>query len=341
MSEAPPIVQVRGAVKRYGARTAVDGVDLDLRAGRITALLGASGSGKSSLLRLIAGLERLDAGEIHADGAMLDDGQRFVAPERRPIGLVFQDYALFPHLNVVDNVAFGLTGPRAERRRMARDWLTRVGLGDRARAWPHELSGGEQQRVALVRTLARRPRAVLLDEPFSGLDRHLRHAVRDTLVADLRQTDAAVLVVTHDAEEALMMADDLALLDRGRLLQVATPSDAYAAPASPEAARLLGEADLIPAMVRDGLAETAFGAVAAPDVPDGNAWLLSRPEVVAVEPGGVAEVTAVRFGGPFVEVSLRAEGQVVRSRSVGQTPQVGDRVGLRFDPRRVRFFPRA
>ncbi|WP_296818261.1 ABC transporter ATP-binding protein, partial [Brevundimonas sp.] len=192
------VIEARGLAKSYGGKPAVQAADLTLEAGRITCLLGPSGCGKSTLLRLIAGLETPDAGVVTAEGQ--DITRR--PPEARGVGMVFQDYALFPHLRVAANVAFGLNErPANERRSRALALLERVKLAARAEAWPGELSGGEQQRVALVRALAREPRAVLLDEPFSGLDSHLKAEVREATLAALRASNAAVLIVTHDAEE--------------------------------------------------------------------------------------------------------------------------------------------
>lgn len=338
----PPALTVRGATRRFGARLAVDGVNLDLHAGRITALLGPSGCGKSTLLRMIAGLEPMDEGAIQAEGQLLSDPTRTARPEVRGVGLVFQDYALFPHLNVADNVAFGLKEwPRAERRRTALEWLDTVHLADRADAWPHMLSGGEQQRVALVRALARRPHTILLDEPFSGLDRHLKSEVRQTVMTALRAAGAAVLMVTHDAEEALLMADDLALMDKGRILQTGTPEAAYLQPVSLAAARLLGEIELLAADVRAGVAATAFGALPAPGAPDGPAWGMLRPgdALVSIE-GEAATVVSVAFGGPFIEVTACAAGQTLRLRTTGSAPSVGETIRVTLKADRVRFFPR-
>lgn len=338
-----PALTVRGATRRFGARLAVDGVDLDLRGGRITALLGASGCGKSTLLRMIAGLEPMDGGSIHAEGQLLADAARSTPPEARGVGLVFQDYALFPHLSVADNVAFGLKDrPRAERRRTALEWLDTVHLADRADAWPHMLSGGEQQRVALVRALARRPHTVLLDEPFSGLDRHLKSEVRQTLMGALRAAGAAVLMVTHDAEEALLMADDLALMDKGRILQTGAPEEAYLQPVSPAAARLLGEAELLAAEVRAGMATTAFGPMPAPGAPDGPAWVMIRPgDAFVSTEGAAATVVDVAFGGPFIEVKVHAAGQTLRLRTTGSPPSIGEAIRVALDADRVRLYPRA
>ena len=342
MSSSPTLT-VRGAHKRYGAKAAVADASLELRPGRITCLLGPSGCGKSTLLRLIAGLEPMDAGEIRAGDRVLSGKGIEVPPEHRGIGLVFQDYALFPHLTVLDNVAFGLAGaPRRERRTRALALLEHVRLAPRAGAWPQALSGGEQQRVALARALAREPAAVLLDEPFSGLDGALKAEVRETILATLRAAGAAVLIVTHDAEEALLMADDLALMAEGRILQTGNPRDCYLNPVSMQAARLLGEANAIPAWIAGGAAETAFGRLAAPGLPDGAGVVMARPEGLRPDPSGApADVAAASFGGPFHAVTLAAGGQTVNVRWAGPAPEAGARVRVALDPERCRVFAAA
>lgn len=326
------IIRLTQARRQYGTRVAVREASITLSAGRITALLGPSGSGKSTILRMIAGLEPLDAGTLHMGDTLLADGQSSIPPEHRDIGLVFQDYALFPHLSVADNVAFGLKGPNSARRQQALNWLAQVKLADRADSWPHMLSGGEQQRVALVRALARQPRAILLDEPFSGLDRHLKSEVRRSLIDTLRASGTAVLVVTHDAEEALMMADDLVLMDKGEILQSGSPQDCYTRPASIAAARLLGEAEVLRATVRHGVATTAFGTVTC-DHADGEVWLMARPESLKAEPApDGATVRAVSFGGTFTEILLEKDGQALRVRAAQTALRVGDKATVRFDP---------
>ena len=237
----PSTVAVRSVTKRYGETLAVDRATLELQPGRITCLLGPSGCGKSTLLRIIAGLERADEGEIEAGGRLLLGRGANVPPERRRIGFVFQDFALFPHLTALQNVTFGLKGePAAEARARATELLERFRLSARASAWPHSLSGGEQQRVAIARALAPRPTALLLDEPFSGLDGDLRSQVRDAVLAGLRDTEAAVLVVTHDPEEAMLLGDEVLLMTEGRIVQSGTPEECYFRPNSVAAARLLG-----------------------------------------------------------------------------------------------------
>ncbi len=325
------MIEVKGARRLYGRKAAVDGASLTVEAGRLTCLLGRSGCGKSTLLRLIAGLEPLDGGEIAADGVVLSGPHLHAPPEQRQIGFVFQDYALFPHLTVEQNVAFGLTRfAKDHRRARALAELERVRLADRAGAWPSALSGGEQQRVALARALARDPRAILLDEPFSGLDGRLKAEVRDAALEALRDAGAATLIVTHDAEEALMMADHLALMEDGRILQSGAPRDCYLRPVSMAAARLLGEANELPVQrIEDGRAHTAFGEVSGQ-----GTTVMARPEGLVLGAEGVrAKVLAARFAGPFVSLTLGAELETVIARvPAAAAPGVGAEVHVRLDP---------
>lgn len=332
MSEQATIT-VRGVTRRYGQKAAVEGADLDLRAGRITCLLGPSGSGKSTLLRLIAGLEPVDEGDIRAGERVLSAPGRTVSPESRDVGLVFQDYALFPHLSVRDNVMFGLGHlPAAERKARAMAALTEVRMADRAKSWPHSLSGGEQQRVALARTLVRRPLTVLLDEPFSGLDAHLKSEVREGLLTTLKAAEAAVLLVTHDAGEALMMADDLVLMDGGRVIQSGDPQACWARPASTAAARLLGEVNRLPAVVTAGVATSPLGALPAPGLPDGPAALLIRPQDLTPGAEGLeTKVETTRFGGHFSEVGARLGDDMVHLHVPGVIARPGDVVRIQAD----------
>jgi len=299
-------IEVEGARRLYAGKPAVAGVDLTLEPGRITCLLGPSGCGKSTLLRLIAGLEPLDGGRIAYGGELLSGDGVHVPPEQREVGFVFQDYALFPHLTVAENVGFGLRRlPEAERRRRVAERLQAARLADRAGAYPHNLSGGEQQRIALARALAREPAAILLDEPFSGLDALLKSQVRDELLEMLRAAGAAVLVVTHDAEEALLMADRLALMQAGVILQVGEPREVYLRPVSIPAARMLGEVSALPGQAAQGLARTAFGDLACEL--EGAVRVAARPEAFVLSDQGVAaEVLDARFSGPAIVARLRA-----------------------------------
>jgi iron(III) transport system ATP-binding protein len=336
-----PVLEVRDVVRAYQGRRAVDAASFALQPGRIACLLGPSGCGKSSLLRLIAGLEPIDAGEIRIRGATVAAAGTTVAPEHRGVGLVFQDNALFPHLDVSANVGFGLADrPAAERRARVAGLLARFHIAHLAAAWPHRLSGGEQQRVAIARALAREPSLLLLDEPFSGLDGQLRATVREALLADLRAAGASVLVVTHDPEEAMLIADDLILMAAGRILQTGVPADCYARPVSIAAARLLGEIVVLPAMVAGGTARTALGPVAAATLPDGPAAVAVRPEAISVGAAGTdATVLAVRFAGGTSGVDVAVGDQRLPLRLSGTPPQPGDVVRLSLDGGAAGVYP--
>ena len=325
-------LEARGVTRLYDGRPAVDRASLSLRAGEITALLGPSGSGKSTLLRLLAGLEPADAGEVWAGGRRVSGPGLHLPPEGRGVGMVFQDYALFPHLTVLANVAFGLRRlPRADRTRRSLLQLERVRLADRADAYPQMLSGGEQQRVALARALTPEPAAVLLDEPFSGLDQGLRAEIRDMALDALRSAGAAALIVTHDAEDALLTADQLALMHGGRIIQTGSPEAVYARPASIDAARLTGDLDLLPARVTGGVAQTAYGDLPS-DRPDGPALVAARPEAFRpAEDGPEARVLDRRFAGGALRLTLEAEG--VRARTRWRFTEATSTVRVRLDPR--------
>ncbi|MDT7715759.1 MAG: iron(III) transport system ATP-binding protein [Pseudonocardiales bacterium] len=255
----PPTVAValRGVRKAYGAHPVLAGLDLDVPAGTITAVLGASGCGKTTLLRLLAGFETTDAGTIALHGRTVDDGHRPLAPEHRRIGYVPQEGGLFPHLSVAANIGFGL--PRAARRRRVAELLELVGLpglGDRA---PHELSGGQQQRVALARALAPAPQLVLLDEPFSALDAGLRAQLRTDVATALHRSGTTAVLVTHDQDEALSMAELVAVLRDGQIVQAADPATLYQQPVDAEVARFVGEANLLAGYVLDRTARSPLG----------------------------------------------------------------------------------
>ena len=277
----------------YGKRRAVDDLTLSVAPGEILGLLGPSGCGKSTTLRLAAGLESLQQGEVRIGGQVMASAGVDVPTERRHVGMVFQDHALFPHLSVSDNITFGLGHlAAAERRSRAALWAERLGLGPHLQAYPHQLSGGEQQRVALARALAPEPRVMLLDEPFSSLDSRLRDQIRDETVAVLKQAGTATLLVTHDPEEAMRMGDRIALMQAGRIEQIDTPDRIYAMPATPFAARFLSETNEIPGHVQGGRLQTPLGAVAAPQMTDGAAAILMfRPEALQEQregDGGIA-----------------------------------------------------
>jgi iron(III) transport system ATP-binding protein len=271
--------------KSYGARPVLEGVSLDVQPGSLTAVLGHSGCGKTTLLRVIAGFERAQRGEVVLGGRTLDDGRLYVAPEKRGIGYVPQEGALFPHLSVRANVAFGL--PRRERRgKDVARLLEMVGIEPLARRLPHECSGGEQQRVALARALARRPQALLLDEPFSSLDASLRGQVREEVHALLREQGVTTVLVTHDQEEALSLADVVAVLRDGQIVQRAAPAELYERPVDERVARFLGAVNVVEARFQDGSARTRLGTLelsAAPAKRDRETGaVVVRPEQLEV-----------------------------------------------------------
>ncbi|MGI9369382.1 MAG: ABC transporter ATP-binding protein [Ruegeria sp.] len=280
----PPRLEIRNIVRRFEGRTVVDDVSLRIQAGQVTCLLGPSGCGKSTTLRMIAGVEMQDSGEIYVDGKLICDTVFRVPPERREIGLMFQDFALFPHLSVADNVAFGLKGPKDEKRARVEELLTKVDLMGFIDGFPHQLSGGEQQRVALARALAPRPRIMLMDEPFSGLDDRLRDGIRDETLAILKEEDAAVLLVTHEPEEAMRMADEIALMRGGKIVQQGAPYNVYTRPADKAAVAFFSDVNILPAQVNGALAETPFGQFLAPGVPDGtDVEIVFRPQHVKLD----------------------------------------------------------
>lgn len=316
------IVTLCSVRRVYGSTAALDDVSLTAPEAKVLALLGASGSGKSTILRLIAGLEPLDAGEIRIGDELASSAARSIPTEQRRVGMVFQDYSLFPHLNAAANVAFGLDKlSRAEREQQALRWLDRVGLQHRANAYPHELSGGEQQRVALARALAPKPRAILLDEPFSGLDPVQRAELRDATLATLAEARTTTLFVTHDAEDALQVADRLAILKAGRLLQEAAPREAYDHPASLDVAAALGTINIHPGRVENGAVQTPFGVVNAAHLPAGsNARAAVRAEALTLRPGTLARVVDVRPHGAHDLVRIEAGGVIWRALVPPRTP---------------------
>ena len=304
--------------KRFGQVTALDGIDLDIPAGTRTAIVGPSGSGKSTLLNLVAGFDAPDSGRIVLDGVCLADGGRIVPAYQRAIGVVSQDGALFPHLDVEHNIGFGLPRRATDRQQTIAGLMDLVELdvsmlGRR----PHQLSGGQQQRVALARALARKPRLMLLDEPFSALDAGLREAMRTAVVAVLEKAGVASLLVTHDQAEALSFADQVAVLRQGKLVQYGQPRALYFAPTDPVTASFLGDAIILPATLVDGWATCPMGKVRA-DAGErlGNATIMLRPEQIRLVPvdGNSnatelakpchARIRSVAFGGSLCTVSL-------------------------------------
>jgi iron(III) transport system ATP-binding protein len=318
--------------RRFGRLQAVDGVTLDVREGELFALLGPSGSGKTTLLRLIAGFERPDSGTIGIAGRIVSGRHDWVEPEHRRVGLVPQGDALFPHLTVGENVAFGV---RREPER-ARRALELVGLADRAGSHPGELSGGERQRVALARALAPAPSTVLLDEPFSSLDAALRGSLRREIVSVLRGSGATAVLVTHDQEEALGLCDRVGLLRDGRLVQVGTPTELYWQPADRWAARFLGEVNVLPAQLDGRGAHTPIGLfpARADGVPLAGTEIGIRPEQLLLDDDDAAAdaiVTGREFRGHDVLYELRHDhaGTILVQLPSLELFDVGRRVRVR------------
>lgn len=295
-----------------GAQTLRD-VDLAVEPGEVLCLLGPSGSGKTTLLRIAAGIEAQTHGRVFLNGREIAGPSVFLPPEQRSIGLVFQDFALFPHLTILENVCFGLTAltkPEAEREAMTA--LSRVGLTDYASVYPHVLSGGEQQRVALARALAPRPAVLLMDEPFSGLDSRLKDRVRSETLSILRQSRATAVIVTHDAEEAMRLGDRIALLRGGKVVQVGTGYELYHRPKDLFVAGFFSELNVLDGVVKGGVVQTPVGAFKAGEFPDGT------PVVVAIRLAGIecdangsglqARVLSKRFLGVVEMVELAVPG---------------------------------
>ncbi len=331
----------RGVSKTFGPAVALDNLDLDLRQGSLMALLGPSGCGKTTALRIMAGFERPSSGEVWVGGTHVAGNGVWVAPERRRIGMVFQDWALFPHLDVWHNVGFGLPPDSGER---VTEILEMVHLRDLARRMPHELSGGQQQRVALARALAPSPQVILLDEPFSNLDASLRARVRAEVRDVLREAKATAIFVTHDQEEALAMADEMAVMVGGRILQVGPPHDVYGAPASRLVATLVGEANFIPGTCVGGRVETPLGPVDGAGLGDGEVDVMVRPESIHLdyEPDSTTRIVDAEFYGHDQMVRARlADGREIVARLLGPHPELGiDAPVVASISGGVRFFSR-
>ncbi|MCI0438839.1 MAG: ABC transporter ATP-binding protein, partial [Chloroflexi bacterium] len=333
-----PQVQCEGVTKRFGDVLAVDGVSFALEQGRILSILGPSGCGKTTLLRLIAGFESVDAGEIRIRGSLASSPTSHAPPERRNVGMVFQEYALFPHMTVAQNVAFGLGRlSRHERAQRVSEVLELVRLNGLDGRYPHELSGGQQQRVALARTLAPGPVAVLLDEPFSNLDAGMRSAMRQEVEAILRAGGVATIFVTHDREEAFAMADMVGVMANGRLEQLDAPDAIYHRPATPSVARLVGTCDFLRGVIRGGVAVTELGKLPCAFVngkaADGlQVELLVHPDDFRVEAGegGACAIKSWEFrGDETILVVELPSGATLRCRHRSHSRlRAGQRVNL-------------
>ena len=291
--------------KRFGDIVALDNVHLAVRSGTLLALLGPSGGGKTTMLRLIAGFETPDTGEIRINGHVVADEQTFIEPEARQVGMVFQDYALFPHLSVIDNIAFGLN---RSQKAQAETMLAMVGLKGAGKRMPYELSGGQQQRVALARALAPGPDIVLLDEPFSNLDTALRAQVRGDVRAILRNAGTTAVFVTHDQEEAFSLADEVGVVLGGHIVQVAEPQYLYRYPVNRAVAAFVGEANFLPGEADGMRVDCALGQLQLHQSAHGHVEVLIRPETLhltVTSTGGDAQVTWREFYGHDQRVGLQ------------------------------------
>jgi iron(III) transport system ATP-binding protein len=362
MSDAVPMaVSVEGLEKSFAGHAVLEGVSLDVRERSLTAILGASGSGKTTLLRVIAGFERADHGAVRLGGRAVDAGRVFVAPERRRIGYVPQEGALFPHLNVAANVAFGLRAGSEERGRAAKDTrvaelLELVGLAGFERRLPHQLSGGERQRVALARALAVQPDLVLLDEPFSSLDVELRTSMRREVVDVLATAGTTAILVTHDQDEALSIADRVAVLQHGRIVQYDEPAELYRRPVNGEVARFVGHGNLLLGRLENGAVRSVLGTIpvvlrsAAPErcavgvlIRPEQLQLVGSDDSASSDPLPRGVVVSREFHGHDVVVAIRldepawghaptaaAAGFTLFARLAGpDAPEPGARVAIR------------
>ncbi|MEO0549335.1 MAG: ABC transporter ATP-binding protein [Pseudomonadota bacterium] len=331
MSSAYPLI-AEAISKSYGRTRVLESVDLTLEPGEITALIGGSGAGKSTLLRLFAGFEPLDQGKIRYGETVLSARGKLVPPKDRRTGLIFQDFALFPHLNVLQNIMYGLQShSKSDRQTIASDWVAQLHLQHRQNAFPHQLSGGEQQRVAIARALAPRPLAILMDEPFSGLDPALRAETRDMVLSVVLASNIPTLLVTHDPSEALRHADKIAVMAGGKILQTGTAESVYKTPSSLGVACALGSIQSYPVEALPSEWTTDFGSE------DELHW---RPEALRLDPTGTVEATVLSIGGvgPAAEVKVLVEETSFLLRNIVDLPKPGDKVKLSLDRHAVLTF---
>lgn len=337
LQESPALI-VTGLSRSFGERLAIDAVDITVRTGTLTAILGPSGCGKTTLLRIVAGLDHPDAGVVTLSGTVVQAPGHHVPPERRGVGLVFQDNVLFPHLTIAENVGYGVA--RNLRNAATSRLLELVGLADVGRRMPHEVSGGQQQRAALARTLATDPRIILLDEPFSQLDAHLRERVRSDMIQAIKRTNTTALLVTHDQEEAFALADEVIVMSEGRIHQVGSPQEIYHNPADRFVAEFVGDATLVPVSnTSPGYVGTRIGQLPVSDhSPTTGSFAVVRPEAVMVgSPDDTAvgaypaRILSMRFQGANSVLELELDdGMHLLAHSSGQAAfAIGDSVSFR------------
>lgn len=347
-------LQVNNIVCAYNKTAAVQGLSLEVRAGEVLCLLGASGCGKTTTLRAVAGVERPVSGEIRIDGELVFGAGLMVPPESRHVGLMFQDYALFPHMTVLGNVMFGLKHyPKRDRKVRAMEALASVHMDTRAKAYPHMLSGGEQQRVGLARALAPEPAVLLMDEPFSGLDKTLRDSIRKQALKALKASGAAVLLVTHDPEEALRAGDRIAVMQKGKILQCDTPEELQKRPADAAVAALFGHNNVLHSFTAEEKAKTPLGVFGAPGINDGTeVEVFFRPtdlQILASGQGAAGGATSasatVRSArmmgdGTLVELTLDQTGEPLEAMHFGTEPvPTGAQIEVRALAQNAPVFP--
>ncbi len=306
-------LEVKNLYHQFDEINVIKNLSLTVQSGQVTCLLGPSGCGKSTTLRIIAGVERQQKGEIFLDGDLVSNAKLHIAPDKRRVGLMFQDFALFPHLNISENVGFGLNDFDSGKKDRVNGLLERVGLGGFDKKFPHQLSGGEQQRVALARAIAPKPQIMLMDEPFSGLDLRLRDEIRDDTLGLLKEEGAAVLLVTHDPDEAMRMADEIALMRKGEIVQRGAPYNIYNTPLDKEAAAFFSDINVIKGISKNSLIQTPFGQFLTPGLENG------QPVEVIIRPQHLKMDFDRNGKGPnaTVQDGVPAKATVVSSRFMG------------------------
>lgn len=343
MNAPSPMLALDSVSRRFGEVAALDGVSLDILPGQVVCLVGHSGCGKSTLLRAIAGVESIDGGRIVIDGVTVSGDGIFVEPEHRRVGFMFQDYALFPHLSVRQNVGFGLARMnRADRDARVDTIMERIGITALADRFPHMLSGGEQQRVALARALAPQPGVLLMDEPFSNLDRGLRDKVRKETLSLIRSLGITAVIVTHDPEEALAVGDMVALMQKGRLIEAGTGEMMFKMPRTAYAAAFFSQVNRIPAELAEGALRTPIGTFPVTAATPNKPLVYVRPQAIRLgETGAEALVVGRHVLGELEELSLQVEGLneplIVRSTNHYAVAE-GQKVRLSVDARDVMVF---
>ena len=343
------MLDFRDVVHAYNDSLSVDEVSFSVERGEVVTLLGPSGCGKTTMLRLAAGLERPRGGEIWLDGTLLSDAAYNMPPEERGVGYMFQDYALFPHLNVLENVVFGLKNKGSAPIRRALDVLAETDLESLADSYPHELSGGQQQRVALARALAPKPSVILLDEPYAGLDSRLRERIRDQMLHVLKASETAALMVTHDSEEAMFMSDNIVVLREGQVQQTGRPVNLYCQPNSAFVAEFFGEVNQLEGIVANGTIQTVLGVFEAPEgcVEGQPVQIVIRYEALFIEPDSTdanAEVMEARLLGRASLIHLSVPTGTNALHLHARVPglnflQSGSKVRITVDPSQAFVFP--